>query len=216
MKKFLKSYKFFLLAVLLSFIVFSKNWKLRRNIGQSSDFYLNPKSFVCDSNRKHLFFAFVTIAPEQFENRKLIRRTWGNNSLYADDFKLVFSVGQSENSTINDLIEKEFQNFKDIVQLNNYIDSNDTKVIKVMESLKWAGIYCKSAQYILKINDDVVVNTFSLIKYFKNIKFQQNQLFGHLLNKTKPLRELHKNQVDDRIYSREFYSDYPESKKKPS
>ena len=122
-------------------------------------------------------------------------------------------MGQSENSTVNELLEKEFHNHNDILQLNDFNDSYKNLTTKIMKSLKWAAIYCKNAQYVLRINDDVMVNTFSLINYFKNITYKQNQLYGHLLRRTRPIRFQHKHQVSKFEFDRDFYPDYPEGKK---
>ena len=61
----------------------------------------------------------VIISPESFEKRNLIRSTWGNNSLAPEDFKVIFIIGLSTNSTINEVITEEFKLNKDILQINN-------------------------------------------------------------------------------------------------
>lgn len=127
-----------------------------------------------------------------------------------NDFKVVFLVGQSENLTTNQLVIEEFQDHNDILQLNDFIDSYDFITRKVMKGFKWIAMYCKNAQYVLRINDDVLVNTFSLINFFKNISYKQNQLYGHLLRKSLPIRFQHKHQVSKFEFDREFYPDYPE------
>ena len=127
-----------------------------------------------------------------------------------DDFKIVFSIGQSENVTINEMIAEEFFLYEDILQLNNFIDSYNNLTTKIMRSFKWIARYCTNAQYILRINDDVMVNTFSLIKYFKNKVYKTNQIYGHLLRKTRPIRFPHKHTVTQLEYDKDFYPDYPE------
>ena len=161
-------------------------------------------------NKKQLFIAFVVIAPEYFDKRDLIRRTWGNNSLAPEDFKIIFSLGFSANSTVNTLIIDEFKKYHDILQINDYIDSYFNMTLKIMKSFKWINYYCKDALYVLRINDDVMVNTFSLINYFKNITHTKNQLYGHLLSKTKPIRHKHKHFVSKEQFARDYYPDYPE------
>jgi len=187
------------------------NSPLNKNVPHKrgdSEFSLNPK--VCNSNKPLLLLTFVVIAPELFDKRNLIRSTWGNNSLAPDDYHIIFSIGQSENETINNLIVEEFDSYNDILQINNFTDSYFNMTTKIMKSFKWISKYCQSAQYVLRINDDVLVNTFGLINYFKNIKLGENQIYGHLLRKTQPIRFFHKHRVDVRLYPREYYPDYPE------
>ena len=140
----------------------------------------------------------------------MIRETWGNKTLAPNDFKLIFLVGQSDKSKINELLVEEFQKHNDILQLNNFLDSYDYLTIKVMKGFKWISKYCKNAQYVLRINDDVLVNTFSLMNFFKNVLYKQNQLYGHLLRKSRPVRFRHKHMVSIFQYEKEFYPDYPE------
>jgi beta-1,3-N-acetylglucosaminyltransferase 5 len=199
--------KLYLLAAVIFLVIIVKQWNSEKDI---VEFYLNPKELICDPNKKLLLIAFVVIAPDRFEKRNVIRSTWGNNSLAPDEFKIVFSVGQSKNSTINEMLVNEFLLHEDILQINNFTDSYDYLTTKIMKSFRWVSMYCQSAQYLLRINDDVMVNTFSLINYFKNIKRGENQIYGHLLRKTKPIRAFHKHRVDVRLYPREYYPDYPE------
>jgi hypothetical protein len=175
----------------------------------NDEFYLNPKDLICEKNKKLLFISFVVIAPEYFEKRDLIRRTWGNNSLAPEDFKLIFSLGFSINSTVNNLIADEFKKHNDILQIK-FNDSYNNLTTKIMKSFKWINYYCKNAQYVLRINDDVMANTFSLINYFKNIAYKKNQLYGHLLRRTQPIRFQHKHFVSKEQFARDFYPDYPE------
>jgi hypothetical protein len=173
-----------------------------------SEFSLNPK--VCNPNKPLLLITFVVVAPELFDKRNVIRSTWGNNSLAPDDFRLIFSIGQSENETINNLVVEEFNNYNDILQINNFTDSYFNMTAKIMKSFRWISMYCPNAQYVLRINDDVMVNTFSLMNYFKNITLGKNQIYGHLLKKTSPIRFQHKHMVTYTEFDRQFYPEYPE------
>ena len=194
---------------LLFLVIIVKQWDSDKDI---VEFSLNPRELICDPNKKLLIIAFVVIAPDRFEKRNVIRSTWGNHLLAPDEFKVVFSVGQSENSTINEMLANEFLLHEDILQINNFTDSYFNMTTKIMKSFKWISKYCQSAQYVLRINDDVMVNTFSLINYFKNVTLGKNQIYGHLLKKTSPIRFQHKHMVTRIEYDRDFYPNYPEGK----
>ena len=181
-------------------------------IEQNSEFYLNPKWRLCNPYKnKLLLVAFVIIAPEHFDKRNLIRQTWGNNSLAPNDFKLIFTIGKSANLTVNEKIIEEFKIHKDILQLNNFTDSYFNMTTKIMKSFNWISKYCTNAQYVLRCNDDVLVNVFSLINYFKNITYKSNQIYGRRLRKTVPIRSIyHKHYVSVKQFPRDYYPDYPE------
>ena len=82
----------------------------------------------------------------------------------------------SENETIND-VENEYKLNEDILRIN-MTDNYYNLTTKVMISLKWISIYCSNAKYILRINDDVIVNTHNLIRHFKNIPNKDDHIFG--------------------------------------
>jgi hypothetical protein len=217
MLKRIKINKLLLFAVLFFLLIIVRQWNTKRimfsnYIKNTSEFYLNPKDLICDPNKKLLLIAFVVIAPDRFEKRNVIRSTWGSNSLAPDEFKLVFSVGKSENSTINEIVLNEFLLHEDILQINNFTDSYFNMTAKIMKSFRWISMYCPNAQYVLRINDDVMVNTFGLINYFKNITLGKNQIYGHLLKKTSPIRFQHKHMVSRIEYDKDFYPIYPEGK----
>ena len=109
MLKGIKINKLLLFAVVFFLVIIATQWNTKRimfsnYIKNTSEFYLNPKDLICDPNKKLLLIAFVVIAPDSFEKRNVIRSTWGSNFIAPDEFKLVFSVGKSKNSTINEIL----------------------------------------------------------------------------------------------------------------
>jgi hypothetical protein len=80
---------------------------------------------------------------------------------------VVFYIGQSANKTANRLLQKEARIHKDILQ-EDYIDSYYIMTSKIIGAFKWASIYCPNTYFILRINDDMVMNTrcfLGLLKY---------------------------------------------------
>ena len=184
------------------------------------EFYLDPKELICgiqgdsDSNKNLLFITFVVLAPEYFAKREEIRTTWGSNSILPNDFRLFFTVGLSKNATVNELIVDEFKKHKDILQINHFNDSYFNLTTKIMKSFKWINQYCRNTQYILRINDDVMANTYALVDYFKKIPYKSNQLYGNLLRGTSPIRDPgSKHFVTIQQFSKGVYDDYPEGRK---
>ena len=162
--------------------ILSKNINLTSNFDSKDEnfYHLNPTS-VCISSENLLFISFVIIAPELLQKRNLIRATWANQVHFSNDLKIIFVVGMSKNDDVNDKIKKEFFTHQDIVQMK-FNDSYYTITKKVMFSFKWIHTYCPNAKYALRINDDVFVNTFALIKLFKNaIELKPRQIYGFLV-----------------------------------
>jgi len=185
-------------------------WRIQSTLEQSSeDFLLNPNYSVCGfSQNKFTFIAFVAIAPDRFQKRKLIRSTYGRNNT---DFRVVFTVGMSTNQTVNKLIVEEFSLYKDIIQIKNLSDSYSNLTYKIMKSFRWIETYCKNSKYILRINDDVVVNTFELVNYFKNLNYSQNSMFGFAYYDARPFRNKDsKFYISEQQYNKSTYPPYIE------
>jgi beta-1,3-galactosyltransferase 1 len=73
-------------------------------------------------------------------------------------------------------IEYENEIYQDIVQ-EDFIDSYKNLTYKGIMALKWISIYCSKIKYILKVDDDIVVNTFTLINHLKFL--DKNNLNKH-------------------------------------
>ena len=155
---------------------------------QENIFRLNPFNLCTNSSETPLFTAFVIIAPDAFHKRQLIRATWANKTLFSPKVKVIFVIGLSSSSSksveINEDIEREFFQHQDILQLN-FVDSYYKITKKVMLSFKWIHTYCSKTKYILRINEDVFVNTFELIRFFdpinNNIVYMPRQIYGWLV-----------------------------------
>jgi hypothetical protein len=100
----------------------------------------------------------------------------------------MFVMGLSENQTINEQVVEEFNTYHDILQIE-ILDSYYVATIKIFNTFKWITDYCSNTKYILKVNDDVLVNTPNLINEFKNvIPYKQNHMFGQYLGPAGPDR----------------------------
>jgi len=187
---------------------------------QAKIFRLNPVNLCKNSSETILFTAFVIIAPNSFHKRKLIRATWANKTLFSSKVKVIFVIGlpassSSKNGKVNEEIEREFSKYQDILQLN-FVDSYYKITKKVMLSFKWIHTYCSETKYILRINEDVFVNTFELIRFFNpsnnNIAYKPRQIYGWLVkNFTTNVnrKENTKFYVTNNEYACAQYPDYP-------
>lgn len=198
MKTSYKLFFFFILIILFIFCHHFKSIKLKQNsisnnsIENLTSFFnltrkknpilekfkliLNPEFSLCDS--KTTILAIVLVGPQFFERRDLIRKTWGNLNI-SQEFKILFSTALSKNETINKLVRNEFDQHKDIIQRDS-IDFYHDLTNKALISFKWSSIYCKNSKFIMRINDDIVINTKSLVKYLGNNTTYLKSIFGNL------------------------------------
>lgn len=117
-------------------------------------FIINPQPCE-DYPAGFLLLIIVTSNPVNHENRMLIRNSWGKNVAAT---RTVFMFGESENATITKRIEHESKQYGDIVQ-GTFIDAYRNMTYKHVMGLKWAAHHCSNAKYVLKADDDVVVNS---------------------------------------------------------
>nr|XP_005283866.1 beta-1,3-galactosyltransferase 5-like [Chrysemys picta bellii]XP_023963667.1 beta-1,3-galactosyltransferase 5-like [Chrysemys picta bellii]XP_042697345.1 beta-1,3-galactosyltransferase 5-like [Chrysemys picta bellii] len=105
-----------------------------------------------------LLLILVTSAPGNSEPRQVIRRTWAaHEGQTANQWQSVFLVGQSADIGVAHGIQREQQEFGDIL-IGNYQDTYRNLTLKVMHGFKWVAERCRPS-YILKTDDDCFVNT---------------------------------------------------------
>lgn len=102
-----------------------------------------------------LLLIIVASNPSNYENRMVIRNTWGKS---IDSTKMVFLLGETENSTNNHFIKHESKVYGDIVQ-GSFMDAYRNMTYKHVMGLKWVAHHCPMAKYVLKTDDDVVLNS---------------------------------------------------------
>lgn len=116
----------------------------------------------CDKhNTGLLLMIIISSNPINFDNRRVIRNTWGKN---VESTKTVFLVGESENDTISSKIYNESVLYGDIVE-GTFKDVYHNMTYKHVMGLKWVAHHCPMARYILKSDDDVVVNIHALRRF---------------------------------------------------
>jgi len=122
----------------------------------------------------------VISAPDHFEQRLAIRRTWSNKSLFPH-FRTVFLLGSAANETLNKAIQKESSAFGDIVQ-EDFMDTYANLTLKTVSSFKWSAKYCPQADFMLKVDDDILVNSYYLNHYLKSVNSASKSLSEDLKN----------------------------------
>ena len=106
----------------------------------------------------------VHSATNNFERRTAIRQTWGNlTQLKTYNLKVVYILGQPNNKTLQTLINHENTLHADIVQ-GKFMDTYHNLSQKHVLGLRWVSEYCKTAKYVIKVDDDVFLNPFGFFR----------------------------------------------------
>jgi len=129
-------------------------------------YILNPEYSVCDNSNSSIYLlVYVHSGPTNYQRRIVIRETWATRTLFPD-LRLVFMIGKSIDQNLMKAIAYENELYRDIVQ-EDFIDAYKNLTYKGVMALKWISTYCSKTKYVLKVDDDIVVNTFTLINHLK-------------------------------------------------
>ena len=155
------------------------------------------------------FYLVIIVASyaEAYQNRMVIRHTWGTDNALHRKWKTVFLIGEGQNIAMSDRISREAQIFGDIIQ-GDYKETFDNKVFKIQSGFEWAAKYCNNFQYLLKTDDDVFVNTRGLIDFLSGTGSSNTEFyFGHLMHGSPVLRAGY-YAVSKEDHPGDFYKDY--------
>lgn len=106
---------------------------------------------VCNSSSP-LYVVLVHSSPDHEAHRRAIRGTWGRAA------PVIFLLGESNSSAVQEALEHENEQYHDLVQ-GSFLDSYRNLTYKHVLGLKWITYHCPAAKYVLKVDDDVFVNT---------------------------------------------------------
>lgn len=130
--------------------------------------YLLNTQHACDD--KDIFvLVYVHTAPSHHKRRSVIRQTWGSGKYYTEKIKVVFVMGRTNDSLeVQNALEYESDVYRDIVQ-EDFLDSYHNLTYKGIAALKWVSNFCAHAKFVLKTDDDIFVNMFTLLRHMKSL-----------------------------------------------
>ncbi|KAL4230796.1 hypothetical protein ACF0H5_011171 [Mactra antiquata] len=127
---------------------------------------------------------YIHSAPEHSERRRVIRNTWGSTQvLTKHKAKLIFIMGEVSDLNLQATLETESDLYKDIVQ-GNFTDTYRNLTYKAITGLRWVTENCPKAMYVLKTDDDIVVDIHRVVRlmrsYIENKWGKTNILGGYI------------------------------------
>ena len=118
---------------------------------------------VCE--RHYPLLILVSSAPVNFERRCLIRQIWGADSNSVPQWKTYFLLGQTRDPARSDLLKTENSMYGDMIRAD-YYEHYWNQSLKIQMAFEWAARYCNFS-YLLKADDDVLVNAKRLVDVLK-------------------------------------------------
>lgn len=121
----------------------------------------NPE--LCSSVEDLDIIIIIHSSPEHFQRRLAIRSSWANDAFYKHlaTVKVLFLLGQTKDTLIQDTINREFNHFKDMLQ-GDFKDDYHNLTLKGVMAYKWLTERCRNARFVMKVDDDISVNMFKV------------------------------------------------------
>ena len=214
-KALCKATKWILLLLVVTFLCFRFREKEQQTKGAYKllQEYLNkgllqapPARPVVCQPRNVFLLIMVPSAVSNFEQRRVIRKTWGNITT-EPSVLLRFVLGKSTMHELQSLAETENSVYNDIL-FTNILETYENLLHKSIALLRWASFYCQGVQYLLKIDDDMFLNLPRLLNDLRrNPKL--NTISGCRVSGASPFRTLFsKWRISRKQYQKDVYPDY--------
>nr|CAH7769886.1 unnamed protein product [Callosobruchus chinensis] len=107
----------------------------------------------CNENDRYVIA--VHTSPDHLENRHVIRSTWGQKAF---GIKVLFLIANPSDELLQPSIDVEASAFKDIIQ-GDFVDTYRNLSYKHVLALKFVVDSCSNIRYLIKVDDDSLVNT---------------------------------------------------------
>jgi hypothetical protein len=173
------------------------------------------------ASRSTVILAYVMSSPSEFDKRLLARQTWLSQGgvryrhlslVLTAVFVLGLPASPHHNWTaeMQRRLEGESAAYGDIVQ-KNFEDTYANLSLKSVAALDWVREHCSAAGFLVKIDEDVFVNTPALMQYVSGIlgheqlQQQQRPTMHCYLKRYSPVMRWSRNAISTSIYPHPSY-----------
>ncbi|XP_077492269.1 beta-1,3-galactosyltransferase 1-like [Amblyomma americanum] len=124
------------------------------------------------------------------------------------NFKLLFLLGESGDEVLQRRLLEEHKIHGDILQ-GQFADSYENLTYKTVMLVRWASTFCGEAEFVMKIDDDVLLSVWDLAVALKRLRGVNRTMWGRLYHGFKPIRErTSKWYVSKENYAPDIYPDF--------
>ncbi|XP_024290888.1 lactosylceramide 1,3-N-acetyl-beta-D-glucosaminyltransferase A [Oncorhynchus tshawytscha] len=187
--------------------------------------YLLNHPYKCSEEKDILLLLLIKSSPENFERRRAIRSTWGNETYIRQDLgvtvKVMFVLGlpkqhdtaqtwRGRSGGIQDSLVDEDRRHGDMVQ-QDFVDTFHNLTLKLLLQFRWAHFYCPHARFLMTADNDIFVHMPNLVRYLQDMdrKGVTDFWIGHVHRGAPPIRQKEsKYYVPQEMYPWASYPDY--------
>ncbi|XP_078063875.1 beta-1,3-galactosyltransferase 9-like [Mustelus asterias] len=154
----------------------------------AASFYRLSAPDVCSGSGPFLV-SFVVSKPAHRGNREAIRQSWGSvREVGGRKVRTLFALGVPESPEEQEMIDREAARYGDVVQ-GHFLDTYLNLTHKTIMVTRWFTTYCPSAQYLLKVDDDVFLNLQNLVSLLLGWGERSTDLYlGRVHRKVRAIR----------------------------
>ncbi|KAJ6656225.1 hypothetical protein lerEdw1_004015 [Lerista edwardsae] len=175
--------------------------------------HLHPYHFLINESDKCLkrtpfLVLLIATSADEYQHREAIRKTWGSEMvLPGTEVVRLFMLGVTLTGQ-REAILKESSRYHDIIQ-QDFLDTYRNLTLKTLMGMTWIANYCSRANFVMKTDSDVFVNTEYLIQnLLQTITTHKRTYFtGFIMSGYKP----HRNKESKWYMPKEVYPEdnYP-------
>jgi hypothetical protein len=171
---------------------------------------INKSNFCGENfgyNLSSLIFVFSRV--DAFEQRNAIRKTWAKNmNIEKSESKLLFIIALSFSESVQKRVIEEDKKHNDLIQWE-FIDSYYNCTLKAIGILRWTLFYCKNVKFIMKTDDDILVNPLVFNQFVANITNSKKTIYGRIAKGWGPHRNpKSKWYLSKKTYSQSIFPDF--------
>ncbi|XP_076022914.1 beta-1,3-galactosyltransferase 5 [Genypterus blacodes] len=142
------------------------------------EFLIMPSPLVCQRAKPYLI-TMVTSAPANQRARQAIRDTWGGEIEFRGlRVMTLFMVGVTSDPGLAKLLVVEARERGDLIQ-GRFVDTYSNLTLKTLSMLGWTRRFCPQAQFMAKVDDDVLFNPSVLLHFLNRSRnpYEQGDLY---------------------------------------
>lgn len=162
---------------------------------------LNPN--LCNDVERVDIVIIVHTALPNLERRQRIRDSFALGPLFRPfQIRVAFLLGKTHNRTLEKILWIEHATYNDTV-MGDFTDDYHNLSLKGIMGYRWVSQYCSNSQFVLKIDDDVLINMFKLLySFLSHMNGKKRSLFCNVwFNGTMPILREGKWKVDSHIFA---------------
>lgn len=167
---------------------------------------LTPRN-VCQ-NTSIRYIQIVTSYAGEVTARSALRRAYPSEELQKLGIQRVFLLAKTKNALTDvtqHALQDENRRFGDLLQ-GNFMESYRNLTYKHAMGLKWSSAACPHADFIFKMDDDIVVDLYQIVQLLEPYKNPTFDFLGYVFDQVRPIRmKANKWYVTKGEYSRNYY-----------